>query len=121
MTEIQVGGSYVAKKIYVGRGERGPYEIIIVQNIGRNQPKIAISPLKVPSGIGPNGVFKIEQIKSVQHRKWRNPKSGVWTAGNVTVKARIKSVGQLSEKEMEAIAYNDVEHELPSLEDWFDG
>lgn len=121
MTEVRVGEAYVAKRVYTGSNESGPYEIIVVQNVGRSQPKIAISPTNVPTHIGPNSVFKIEKISSVQHRKWRHPKTGKWYDGSVTVRAKIKALVQLSPQEMEELNYKDVEPEYPTLEDWFNG
>ena len=120
MTEIRVGQTYVAKRIYTGRNDTGPYEIIVVQAPGRKQPKIGISPIKVPSRIGPNSVFKITSIKSVQNRSWRNPKTGVWqTGGQITVRAGVKALGSLSPEEMEEVVYKETVPEYPSLEDWF--
>lgn len=118
MTEIRVGQAYVAKKVTTGRNDNGPWEMILVQNVGKMQPKIGVSVTNVPSGIGPNGVFKITSIRSVQHRKWRDG-NGRWHDGSVTVRARVKPLTKLSPEELEEITYKEVEPTFPSLEDYF--
>ena len=123
MTEIRIGQVYLAKEVKVGRNKSGPWEIIIVQAPGKNQPKIAISVIKPPSGIGPNGVFKITSIRSVMHRNWKS--NGRWLPGSVTVRCGVKSLARLSDKEMERlqgeqqINYNSHKPKFPSLEDMF--
>lgn len=120
MTEIRVGDAYVAKRVYTGRNNGGLWELIVVQNTGKKQPKIAISPTNVPTGIGPNAVFKITNIQSVQHRKWKSP-SGQWHDGNVTVRAKVKGLAKMTTEELEKenINYKDTVPEFPSLEDMF--
>ena len=119
MTEIRTGESYVAKKVHTGQSKQGPFEIILVQNVGPGQPKIAVSPTKVPSGIGPNAVFKVNRIYSVQHRKWFNKVTNKWELGNVTVRASIKPLAQLKPQELEQVNYKETVPEFPSLEDLF--
>lgn len=118
MTEIRVGEAYVAKRVYTGRNDGGLWELIVVQNAGKKQPKIAISPTNVPTGIGPNAVFKLLNIKSVQHRKWKSP-SGQWQDGNVTVRARVKALAKMRPEELEDVNYADTTPEFQSLEDFF--
>lgn len=122
MTEIRVGQVYLAKEVKTGRNSSGPWEIIIVQAPGRNQPKIGISVTKPPSGIGPNGLFKLTSIRSVMHRNWKSS-NGRWQPGNVTVKAGVKSLAQLNDREMERlqgkINYNGHKPKFPTLEDMF--
>lgn len=120
MTEIRVGQAYIAKWVKTGRSKAGdPYEMIIVQSPGRQQPRIAISVINIPSGLSASGVFKLTSIRSVQHRKWKD-KNGVWKDGNVTVRARIKPLVQLGPKELEQLEYKEVTPQFKSLEDWFD-
>ena len=122
MTEIRVGQVYLASEVKTGRNEHGPWEMIIVRAPGRNQPTIAVSVTKPPSGIGANGVFKICSIRSVMHRNWKAP-NGKWMPGNVTVKAGVKSLAKLSDKEMKwlqgKIQYNTGKPKFQSLEDFF--
>ena len=121
MTEIRCGQVYLAKEVKTGRNSTGPWEIIIVQAPGRNQPKIAISVTKPPSGVGANGVFKITSMRSVMHRNWK--RNGKWIPGSVTVKCGVKSLAQLSDKEMERLQgeqklnYSEHKPKFPSLED----
>ena len=123
MTEIRVGQVYLAKEVKTGRNSNGPWEIIIVQAPGRKQPKIGISVTKPPSNIGPNGLFKITSIRSVMHRNWKAP-NGQWQPGNVTVRAGVKSLAKLSDKEVERlqgeINYSGHKPKFPSLEDFFE-
>ena len=118
MTEVKVGDAYVAKRVYTGRNESGPWELIVVQNVGKKQPKIGVSVLNVPSKIGPNGVFKITSIKSVQHRKWKDG-SGRWQDGNVTVRARVKALAQMAPEELEEVSYKEHAPEFPTIEELF--
>lgn len=121
MTEIRVNQAYIAKAVKTGRSKQGPYEIIIVQAPGRGQPKIAISVLHPPSGIGANGVFKLTYIKSVMHRKYKKG-NGQWSEGGVTVKGNVKPLAQLKPGEVEhtkKINYEEVETVFPSIEDYF--
>ena len=119
MTELRIGEAYVAKRVYKGHNNRGPYEMIVVQNVGKKQPKIAISPTNVPTGIGPNAVFKLTTIRSVQNRNWRD-KKGTWhVGGQVTIRGKVKPLVQLGPKELEKLNYKETKPEFPSLEDFF--
>ena len=122
MTEIRVGQVYLAKEVKTGRNDRGPWEMIIVQAPGRSQTKVGISVLKPPSNIGPNGLFKVNSIRSVAHRKWRD-KKGRWHEGDVTVRASVKSLAQLSDAEAERLQgktnYNVGRPRFKSLGDFF--
>ena len=121
MTEVRVGEAYVAKRVFAGRNEHGPWEMIVVQNVGKKQPKIAISPTNVPCGIGPNAVFKISRIKSIQNRNWKDS-SGRWhVGGQVTVRAKVTPLCQLKPEELEKMNYKEVQPEFPSLEEFFNG
>jgi uncharacterized protein YukJ len=93
--------------------------MIIIQNPGRKQPKIAISVINIPCGLSSNGVFKVTSIRSVQHRKWQDG-NGTWHDGNVTVKARVKPLVQLGPKELKELEYKETKPQFKSLEDWFD-
>ena len=118
MTEVRIGQAYVAKAVKTGRSKNGPFEIIIVQAPGKAQPKIGISVTNVPSGVGPNGVFKLTSIRSVMHRKYKN-QQGKWVEGSVTVKGRVKPLVQLGPKELEKLQYKEVKPVFPSIEDYF--
>lgn len=121
MTEIQVNKAYIADYVYTGTAKDGrKYEIIVVRAKGKNQPKIAISPTKVPSGVGYNGAFKITSIRSVTHKNWND--HGRWKPGNVMVRANIKSLAQLTDKELaqtENLSSGGKIPEFPGFEELF--
>lgn len=121
MTEVQVGQVYIAKKIFRGNTkDDDPYEIITVRGQSGADPKIGISPLKVPSGIGPNGVFEVLSIKSVMHRKRKSKVPAYWMESSVTVRADIKPLAMLGPEKIAELGYADApEPEFPSLEDLF--
>ena len=122
MTNIKEGGKYVAKRIFTGTNKTGPWEIVVVQSEGRRQPKIGISVLNPPSGIGLNGAFMIDRIYSVSVRNYQTA-DGEWHSGGaVTVKAEISAISDMLEqvKPKKKKDENDIfetNTQFPSLED----
>lgn len=121
MTSIKEGGRYVARRIFAGNNQNGPWEIVVVQQEGRRQPKIGISVLNPPSGIGLSGAFTIDRIYSVAVRNFKDA-SGEWhTGGAVTVKAEVTAISDILEQvaPKERKPRKTVETQFPSLEDLF--
>lgn len=96
MTMIEVGCCYAAKRVEHGTNSKGPWELFIVQREGRGQPKICLFPTNCPSGIMSNGMFRLDDIRSVQHRKIKTSK-GKWVMGNVVVRGHITPIKNLEE------------------------
>ena len=125
MTELKVAQAYVAKYVYRGQGESGPYEVLVVQAPGNVQPTIAIKPVG-STGIGINGLFRIDKIISVVHKKRRDKKTGKWYDGNVGVVAKITPLAEvkINPEDNTEIHYaganpKTVAPQFPSLEDFF--
>ena len=104
----------------MGQSQTGPYEVLVVQAPGSSrQPTIAIKPTKRTS-IGVNGVFKIDRIISVTHRKWKDS-SGHWHDGKVNVYAKVTPISEavVNPDEPIEVNYSGAQTEFPSLEDFF--
>lgn len=116
MTMIEVGCCYAAKKVKRGTNSKGDWELMIVQREGRGQPKICLFPTNCPSGLLSNGLFRLDDIRSVQHRKMKTSK-GKWVMGNVIVRGHITPIPNFEDvPEM----YRPAEGtEYPSLEEIF--
>ena len=116
MTKIETGGIYIARAVKSGENIHGPWELLVVAGEGPRQPKIGVSVLNPPSGVGISGAFRIERISSVAHRKWKD-NNDVWHEGNVTVKAEVTPVA-----EFEIPKKKRRKREIPeftNLEEWF--
>lgn len=126
MTSIKEGGRYVAKRIFTGENKTGPWEIVVVQAEGRRQPKIGISVLNPPSGIGISGAFTVDRIYSVSVRNWQT-KDGEWHSGGaITVKAEVTGISDILEQTQPKKGRKKKENDIfetntqfPSLEDLF--
>jgi len=127
VTDVKEGGRYVAKRVFTGTNASGPWEILVVQAEGRRQPKIGVSVLNPPSGIGISGQFVIDRIYSVAVRNYKTP-DGEWHSGGaVTVKADITPISDILEqvkpkKERRKKKGDDMfemNTQFPSLEDLF--
>lgn len=122
-TMMAVGSVYIARKIFRGESEKGPYEVIQLKNPGPRQPMIGISVTNVPSGIREDGAFRVVSIKSVRAANTQL-RSGEWvTGGKITVRAEVIPTNPADA--LPAVDPNElkppVEYpELPKgMEDWF--
>lgn len=117
MTEIRVDEVYVAESVKTGENEHGPWEIVVVKGPGKRQARIGISVVDPPSGIGINGAFRVDEIRSVMVRNYKNA-NGYWTqGGSVTVRARIIPANDWKPKK--EVDDNFINTQFPSLEDYF--
>ena len=108
----------MAAAIRSGKSRTGPYEMIIVRGAGRNQPPIGISVLDPPSGIGINGAFRVDEIRSVMVRNSQD-KSGKWyKGGSITIRANVTPILDFSQPNP-ADESGMVATSFSSIEDYF--
>ena len=94
MNRIEEGKVYTAVRQRSGSSDRGPWEMLIVQD-ERGSNELAIFASNIPTGVPEGGKFRVDRINSVSLGN-KKDSSGNWRV-NVSVSAEVCPVKSYDE------------------------